>query len=198
MKKVVYGLLFATIVLSGCGGQGGDAGGSNDSDLQDTVNSLTTENSKLKSENSELSERIANFENLFEGTSATQEDGSSSSSTSSFKYGEPADFTTNERITVTEVKADDSVSLNDPKEGEHPVVVTAIVENTSNEPIDFNAQTFDLYDGNSELATFDASTYSNNIPNSIAGGKKATVVMHFSSKGNAPYSVTYGPATWDE
>nr|WP_256596024.1 DUF4352 domain-containing protein [Enterococcus casseliflavus] len=38
-----------------------------------------------------------------------------------------------------------------------------MVENTSNEPIDFNAQTFDLYDGNSELATFDASTYSNNI-----------------------------------
>ena len=157
MKKVIFGVLFGTLLLSGCSGQNGQAGGSNDSDLQDTVDSLTTE-----------------------------------------KYGEPADFTTNERITVTEVKADDSVSLNDPKDGEHPVVVTAIVENTSNEPIDFNAQTFDLYDGNSELATFDASTYSNNIPNSIAGGKKATVVMHFSSKGNAPYSVTYGPATWDE
>ena len=198
MKKVILGVLFSALLLSGCSGQNGQAGGSNDSDLQDTVDSLTTENSKLKSENSELSERIANFENLFEGTSATQEDGSSSSSTSSFKYGEPADFTTNERITVTEVKADDSVSLNDPKDGEHPVIITAIVENTSNEPIDFNAQTFDLYDGNSELATFDASTYSNNIPNSIAGGKKATVVMHFSSKGNAPYSVTYGPATWDE
>jgi len=26
MKKVVYGLLFATLVLSGCGGQGGDGG----------------------------------------------------------------------------------------------------------------------------------------------------------------------------
>ncbi|STR02389.1 Uncharacterised protein [Enterococcus casseliflavus] len=42
MKKVVYGLLFSVLILSGCSGQGGDAGGSNDSDLQDTVNSLTT------------------------------------------------------------------------------------------------------------------------------------------------------------
>ena len=198
MKKVIFGVLFSALLLSGCSGLNGQAGASNDSDLQDTVDSLTAENSKLKSENSELSERVANFENLFEGTSATQEDDNSASSASSFKYGESAEFTTKEKITVTEVKADDSVTLNDPKEGEHPVVVTAIVENTSNEPIDFNAQTFDLYDGNSELATFDASTYSNNIPHTIAGGKKATVIMHFSSKGNAPYSVTYGQATWDE
>lgn len=201
MKKVIYGLLFATAVLSGCGGQGGNGGTSNDSELQETVDSLTAENSKLKSENSELSQRIEDFETLFTSTSDTQDDSDSNSSGStsgSFKYGEAADFTSHERITVTEVKADDSVELMDVNEGEHPVVVTAIVENTSNEPIDFNAQTFDLYDGNFELANFDASTYGNNIPNSIAGGKKATVIMHFSAKGNAPYSVTYGPATWDE
>lgn len=204
MKKVVYGFLFVTLMLSGCASQSGNGGGSsssNDSELQDTVDSLTTENSRLKSENSELSQRIEDFETLFAGTSDTQEDSGSSSAGSfsgSFKYGEAADFTSHERVTVTEVKADDSVELMDANEGEHPVVVTAIVENTSDEPIDFNAQTFDLYDGNFELANFDASTYGNNIPNSIAGGKKATVIMYFSAKGNAPYSVTYGPATWDE
>ena len=41
MKKVVYGLLFATLVLSGCGGQGGDGGGSNESSSSSTVSSTS-------------------------------------------------------------------------------------------------------------------------------------------------------------
>lgn len=206
MKKIfTLGLsLLSLVLLTACGNsenslekdQSEDASGK--TNLQQTVDSLTEENSKLKSENTELSERVETFEKLFEGFPSSEEVSSDNDSTSYFKIGESASFTSSEKITVTEVRADDSITLSNPKEGEHPVIVTAVVENVSNEPIDFNAQTFDLYDGNSELANFDASTYSNNIPHSIAGGKKATIVMHFSSKGNAPYSITYGPATWDE
>lgn len=191
MKKVVLGLLFSSVLLVGCS-TNEDA-----SKLQETVDSLVKENSKLESENSELRQRIEYFETLPDET-VPSEDENSQNSSGAFKYGESADFSSNERVTVTEVKADDSISLHEPIDGAHPVVVTATIENISNEPIDFNVQTFDLYDGDSELANFDASTYSNNIPDSIAGGKKATVVIHFASKGNAPYSVTYGPATWDE
>ncbi|MDU1988793.1 MAG: Ltp family lipoprotein [Enterococcus faecalis] len=37
MKKVVYGLLFATLVLSGCGGQGGDGGDAMESSSSSTI-----------------------------------------------------------------------------------------------------------------------------------------------------------------
>ena len=37
MKKVVYGLLFATLVLSGCGGQGGDGGDAVESSSSSTI-----------------------------------------------------------------------------------------------------------------------------------------------------------------
>ncbi|MEQ7162470.1 hypothetical protein ABQE15_16630 [Enterococcus gallinarum] len=80
MKKVVYGLLFATLVLSGCGGQGGDGGdakASGDINLQTTIDSLRTENSRLKSQ-------LSNSEKPQESTSSSQ---ASSESTKIKTYG---------------------------------------------------------------------------------------------------------------
>lgn len=80
MKKVVYGLLFATLVLSGCGGQGGDGGdakASGDINLQTTIDSLRTENSRLKSQ-------LSNSEKPQEPTSSSQ---ASSESTQIKTYG---------------------------------------------------------------------------------------------------------------
>lgn len=68
MKKVVYGLLFVTLILSGCGGQGGDVGektDANNNDLQTTIDSLRTENSKLKSQ-------LSNSEKPKESTPSSQ------------------------------------------------------------------------------------------------------------------------------
>ena len=67
--------------------------------------------------------------------------------------------------------------MHEPKDGEHPVEVKAIVENTTSSPISFNVQNFAMYDSNSELADFDASTYQNNIPNDIAAGMKANITF---------------------
>lgn len=80
MKKVIYGLLFATLVLSGCGGQGGDGGdakASGDINLQTTIDSLRTENSRLKSQ-------LSNSEKPQESTSSSQ---ASSESTQIKTYG---------------------------------------------------------------------------------------------------------------
>lgn len=67
MKKVVYGLLFSVLFLSGCSGQGGNGGGetdANNNDLQTTIDSLRTENSKLKSQ-------LSNSEKPKESTSSS-------------------------------------------------------------------------------------------------------------------------------
>lgn len=107
-------------------------------------------------------------------------------------------FQSGEKITVISVEDNTSLQLNENNVDEHPVVVTAEVENTRTSPIDFNAQSFDLYDAESQMGRFDSSTYSNNVPNSVAAGKKATVVIHFAAKGTGPYSVSYGDATWEQ
>lgn len=189
MKKVYLGLFVAAFMISGCG----TAGNASDST---TESSLRKEISKLEQQNTELQERVTAFEQLVEGFTTESAEEEQSATPTVFKIGESAEFNSGEKITVTEIKADDAVELQDKEEGEHPVVVTATVENTTSAPISYNTQVFDLYDGNDELARFDSSTYSNNIPHEIAGGKKATVVMHFGSKQGAPYSVSYGEATW--
>lgn len=188
MKKVYLGLFVAAFMISGCGT-------AENASESTTESSLRKEVSKLEQQNTELQERVTAFEQLMEGFTTESEEEQSATPTV-FKIGESAEFSSGEKITVTEIKADDAVELHDKGEGEHPVVVTATVENTTSAPISYNTQVFDLYDGNDELARFDSSTYSNNIPHEIAGGKKATVVMHFGSKQGAPYSVTYGEATW--
>lgn len=174
MKKIVFGLVFSSLILGACGGNNASSESSTSMSDDTTESSLRQKISDLKSENDP------------------------DSASGNVKMGQAVKFTSGESITVTEVKADDSISLMNPVDGEHPVVVTAIVENKTDSPISFNAHTFDIYDGNDELGRLDANTYSNNIPNEIAGGKKATVVIYFGVKGNAPYSVTYGPATWSE
>lgn len=187
MKKVVkFGLLvFSVGILGAC---------SSNNESSETVSSLKKEVSRLESENSDLQSRVSAYESYSEET--TEESEESSTETREFNLGESATFTTGEKVTVTEVKSDDSVEMYDLKEGEHGVVVTAVVENTTTSPFSFNAQTFDLYDGNNEIGDFNASTYNNNIPSDIAAGKKATIIINFATKGNAPYYVTYGPATW--
>lgn len=196
MKKIVLGLAFTSLVLGACSAAKED---SSSKAATTTESSLRKEVSDLKSENEELNKRVTVLKNMLDDSSTEESsDDTSESVDGNVKIGEAVEFTSGESVTVTEVKADDSVSLHSAEEGEHPVIVTAVVENKTNSPIYFNAQTFDLYDGNDELARFDSSTYSNNIPNQIAGGKKATVIMNFGSKGSAPYSVTYGEATWSE
>lgn len=196
MKKIVLGLVFVSLFLGACSSNENSASAKSN---KTTESSLRKEVSDLKSENEELNKRVKVLTNMFDSSSTEESsDESTESVDGNVKIGDSVEFSSGENITITEVKADDSISLNDAEEGEHPVKVTAIVENKTSEPLYFNAQRFDLYDGNDELSRFDSSTYSNNMPNQIAGGKKATVIIHFGSKGNAPYSATYGDATWSE
>lgn len=59
MKQFIYGLLFTTVLLAGC------TSNNNSTDSQNTIDSLRTENSKLKSE-------ISNFEKILESSTASQ------------------------------------------------------------------------------------------------------------------------------
>lgn len=200
MKKIMGGLLVVPLslaLLGGCSSGGSD----------ETNSSLETQVSELKTENSDLKKKVSAYESVLgiDGDesgeaeeSSDDEGGSSSSAANELSLNEEGSFQSGEKISITSIEENPNLELYEPKDGEHPVVVTATVENTSSSPLSFNSQTFDLYDGNSELCTFDASTYDNNIPNSIAAGKKATVIIHYSAKGNGPYSVTFGNATWSQ
>ncbi|MBM7711031.1 DUF4352 domain-containing protein [Enterococcus xiangfangensis] len=194
MKKIVLGLIatMAIVVLGGCS-----------SGSDETTSSLETQVSDLKTENSDLKKKVTAYEGLL-GLDETDDSEESSdvkdsdSSSNELSLNEEGSFQSGEKISIKSIEENPNLELYEPKDGEHPVIVTATVENTSSSPLSFNSQAFDLYDGNSELCTFDASTYDNNIPNSIASGKKATVIIHYSAKGNGPYSVTFGNASWSQ
>ncbi|MFT8361450.1 MAG: DUF4352 domain-containing protein [Liquorilactobacillus satsumensis] len=138
---------------------------------------------------------------LLDDLTGSSDDSSSSdddsSSTVDYVFGDPISFTEGSQIWVNYVKDVDISNLQDPISGEHAVEVNVTVENTKSSPLDFNAQDFDLYDSDSEMGDFDANSYSNNLPESIAAGKKATFSMYFGAKNAAPYSVTYGDGTWN-
>lgn len=194
MKKIVLGLIatMAIVVLGGCS-----------SGSDETTSSLETQVSDLKTENSDFKKKVTAYEGLL-GLDETDDSEESSdvkdsdSSSNELSLNEEGSFQSGEKISIKSIEENPNLELYEPKDGEHPVIVTATVENTSSSPLSFNSQAFDLYDGNSELCTFDASTYDNNIPNSIASGKKATVIIHYSAKGNGPYSVTFGNASWSQ
>lgn len=196
MKKIVLGLFLSVsivVLLTGCS-----------SGTDETTSSLREENTSLKKENTKLKKQVKASKSLLEslvGTTDSDEDDSTESNSSNsnqMSLNEPGTFQSGEKVTVLSIEDNPSLELHETSEGEHPVVVTAEIENTENEPIDFNAQSFSLYDADSQMGRFDASTYSNNMPHTIAGEKKATVIMHFAAKGTGPYSVSYGDATWEQ
>ncbi|KRL13026.1 DUF4352 domain-containing protein [Schleiferilactobacillus perolens] len=162
--------------------------------------SVTKQNTKLDKKNKSY-EKI--FRALAGGSSSSDsddsgdDDDSSSADTShSGDVGGTMEFKSGEKVTVNKIADDPSAPVHDMAAGEHPVAVTVTVENTKSTPLSFNAQNFDLYDGQKEIGDFNAGSYSNNIPNSIAAGMKATMTIYFGAKNNGPYSVTFGDYTW--
>lgn len=195
MKKMLLGLVVVTLgfTLVGCS-SGND----------ETTSSLQEENASLKKENTKLKKQVkaskALLEELVGVSDSSDAEDSNTDSTDSHQMNlnEAGSFQSGEKITVISIEDNTSLQLNENNVDEHPVVVTTEVENTGTSPIDFNAQSFDLYDADSQMGRFDSSTYGNNVPNSVAAGKKATVVIHFAAKGTGPYSVSFGDATWEQ
>lgn len=191
MKKYLFVLGVSILFIAGCSSNSNS----------DEVSKLEKTISSLKKENSELDKKVTAFESLlneFGGNSDSSSESYNNSNSSTFPLNESLEFESGEIVTVQSIEDNPELQLHETTEGEHPVVVTAIIENAGSSPLRINSQNFSLYDNNSEIARFDASTYSNNIPNDIAAGMKATLVIHFSAKGNAPYSVTFGDAIWKQ
>ncbi|MQS53317.1 DUF4352 domain-containing protein [Companilactobacillus mishanensis] len=129
-------------------------------------------------------------------TSSSNTDEENGTDSKETKFGESVEFKSGEKITVESAQDDNSIELQSAEDGEHPVTVKVTVQNTKSSPLDFNSQDFDLYDDNNEVATFDASTYLADIPDSIAAGKQASMTLNFASKGSGPYNVTFGNSIW--
>lgn len=115
-----------------------------------------------------------------------------------FNIGETVEFNNGYKVTVNSIKEDNNHKLSDNNAGLKPVIVNITVENTTNEPVSFNSQSFSLYDKNDIITDHDSTTYSNNIPNNIAANKKAIVDIIYASKNSGPFSVSLGDVLWEE
>ncbi|WP_251933749.1 DUF4352 domain-containing protein [Latilactobacillus sakei] len=189
--KDVWFWLFVVTLLLGSGFAHGSIKNAN------KVDNLTAKNKKL----SKKAKSYDLLQNLYSASSNSSDedsndDNSDSSNSETFKLGESIEFKSGEKVTVNSI-SDSSVALQEASADEHAVAVNVTVENTGSSPLDFNAQEFDLYDSDNEISDFNAITYENNIPNSIAAGKKATIDIIYGAKKSGKYAVTYGDATWD-
>ena len=144
---------------------------------------------RLTSSNKKLTKKAKSYDILKslysdESGSDSNSEGTSSSDksdTTNFNLGESIDFKSGEKVTVNSI-SDSNVQLQEASSDQHAVAVNLTIENTGSSPLDFNPQEFDLYDTDDERAEFNAITYDNNIPNSIAGGKKATMDIIFGAE----------------
>lgn len=188
MKKTLFGMItiLCLVMLSACANE-------KKSTADSTIDSL-------KKENATLSSKVKVYEDIFGAENSSESSSSDSNSTSEtrFPLGKALKFQSGEEVTVENIKQNKELQLNDAKSGEIPVVVTVMIENSTNSPISINPQYFSLYDTDSQIANFDSSSYGNDIPNSIAAGMKATFDINYSSKGDGPYTVSFGDALWIE
>lgn len=188
MKKIVITGATITLALAlvGCGSNAS----SNDAEK---ISSLKSQNSSLKVRISSLKEENEILDN---DDSNEDFDDSDSSNSHVLKFGESAEFESGEKITVNSAKDVSNVELMEAEDGQTGVAVSITVENTKSSPIEFNAQNFSLYDGKDVNANFDANSYSNNIPDDIAAGMKATFTIYFDVTTKGEYSVAFGDAIW--
>lgn len=187
------GVMTLAIVLVGL------SQGSTENQDTATISSLKAANNSLKTTNSSLSSAVEDKDEEDENDySYNDSSDSGESETETFNFGEPVEFESGAKVTVNSAKDDPSIDLMEAKPGESGVAVNVTVENTGSSPLDFNAQNFDLYDGADVNANFDAESYGNNIPDSIAAGKKTTFTMYFDIATKGKYSVTYGDAIWEQ
>ncbi len=127
----------------------------------------------------------------------SSDDSTSSSEDTAYSIGDTVEFEGGQKITVTDIKSS-SEGFNDSHPGQKAVDAYVTVENTTSQPLDFNVQEFSLYDSNDENAEFDSNTYQQDIPDTIAAGKKASLHIHFAAKTDAPYSISFGDAIWEQ
>lgn len=123
---------------------------------------------------------------------------STSSNDSSYSLGEAVEFNDNSKITVNTINEAPAIDMYDVPDGYTKVVLDVTIENIGTTPLDVNSQRFSVYDSNLEIGEFNASTYSNNIPNEIAAGMKANLVIHFTTKSKGPFSISYADAVWKQ
>jgi len=176
-----------------------------------TLASSVGDNDELASKASSYSKSAKSYKNAVNAmlgvdsesgsdTDAGNDESSSDSEDSSHTgaMNEAMEFDSGEKVTVSKISDVDASTVYDLPAGEHAVAVTATVENTKSSPLDFNAQSFDLYDGEKVNGEFNAATYNGDIPNSIAAKMKATVTLYYTVKHPGPYSVAFGDYVWQQ
>lgn len=124
-------------------------------------------------------------------------DDTSSNEDTTYSIGDTVEFEGGQKVTVTDIKTS-SIGFNDSHPGQKAIDAYVTVENTTSQPLDFNVQDFSLYDSNDENAEYDSNTYQQDVPDTIAAGKKASLYIHFAAKAGAPYSISYGDAIWEQ
>lgn len=116
----------------------------------------------------------------------------------SLKLGDSGKFSDGSKATVNKIYDASDVEMLDVKSSYKQIAIDVVLENTTDNPLRVNFQSFNVYDSKSEIGIFNAKTYHNNIPQTLAAGMKASVTLYYTVKNDGPYTVSYGDGLWKE
>lgn len=169
------------------------------SSYMDKNTAQTKQIKKLKKQNKALTalvNGIAGADLTDQVDYSDDDSGDEDADSHTFALGEPVEFESGEEITVNSIT--DGGVLYEGAPDEYPVTANVTIKNTGNNPIDFNAQNFDIYDNDGSIGSFNSNTYEADIPDSIAAGKQAKINIIFGVKAKGSYSITFGDVTWEQ
>ncbi|MFC4652633.1 DUF4352 domain-containing protein [Lactococcus nasutitermitis] len=134
-------------------------------------------------------------------TESTDESSSSTTTDTSYTFGETANFSsttddTDIEVTVISANVDTAVTLNDGEAGNKPLVVTIKIKNTGTSAYDFNIQDFNAFDADGNTLNFDSNTYENTMPDSVNAGQTVSTKAYFDATSDGPFIVTFADGTW--
>lgn len=123
------------------------------------------------------------------------DDSSEASSPSRLKIGDPVTTKLGNEMTVTAIKENAPIKLDDAKNGETALEVDLMLTNKGECVQDFNPSDLAVFDSQNDTLNLDSVTYGNDIPH-IAPGITAKIKLYYDNSGKGPYNVAYGNAVW--
>ena len=171
-----------------------------DSENVNINNALAKYNLRYDSTNKEIY-NTGNSQKTTQQSSSQNEAPSANTSSkakNTLKFGASGNFSDGSKATVNKIYDASDVEMLDVKSGYKQIAIDVVLENTTDNPLMVNFQSFNVYDSKSEIGDFNAKTYQNNIPQTLAAGMKASVTLYYTVKNDGPYTVSYGDGLWKE
>lgn len=165
-----------------------------------STQSLSLLSTKVESQKKiikQYKEDIKDYQKEIEEANGANDSGSSGFADDPYSIGDTADYKDGTSVTVTAIKEDETLELEDVPKGYKKVAVSITFVNNSTSSVSIDTEDFYLYDSADNYG--DLNTYTDSkgsVPDTIEAGEKASFKIYYTIPKAEPYMLSYGDAYW--